>query len=182
MKYLIIFLLLIIQSKTKVCFIGDSLTCYKYGWQDILSKNKNYQYTNLSQGGKRTDWMLKTLKENLEQGNRYDKIYIYGGINDCFSNVSVEKSISNIQEMVNLSTHYKSQPIIIIGYDPSMIHGRDSFYINKYKEFQIQLKQIKGASIIEKCKLDPTDSDDGIHLNSGGIKKFYNWIYLHDKN
>jgi hypothetical protein len=38
----------------RVLFIGDSLTCYTGGWQDMVAKKFGYQSLNKSSGGKTT--------------------------------------------------------------------------------------------------------------------------------
>ena len=140
-KYLIllIFFLILITNKPKVLFVGDSLTSYRYGWQDQLSKSKNFKSVNISQGGKRTSWMLERLKENLDS-NHYDRIYIYGGVNDIFSEKSEEVIVDNIQKMVDLSLSHKIDPIIILGYEPhSLMSGKEK-YIDRYADLQKKIK------------------------------------------
>ncbi len=61
-------------------YVGDSLTCYQNGWQDNVAKHFDLTYDNISKGGKRTDWMLNRLKEQLKK-HKYKTIII--GCGDC---------------------------------------------------------------------------------------------------
>lgn len=159
-------------------YIGDSLTCYKYGWQDKVTDYYNVESINLSKGGKRTDWMLETLKNHLlNTNNNYSKVFIYGGCNDACSLVSLESSFNNIQEMVNICNELNIQPIVILGYNPEIVMNNEKCK-SRYVYLNNLLKnKLANALIIEECPyISKKDSDDGIHLNSSGHKKFSNWI------
>ena len=182
---LISFLLLSHTTPKKVLYIGDSLTCYKGGWQDQVSKEFGYSSSNISKGGKRTSWMLTTLKEHLKTNNNYDKVFIYGGCNDAYSHVTLTSAVTNIQEMVDLCIKYKIEPIVVVGYDPNLVQTKTSydakttkFHRDRYVELQeLMVKHLVNCKIV---KMDTTvtrkDSDDGIHLKASGHKKFSNWV------
>lgn len=187
-KILIILLSLLLFSYTnpkKVLYIGDSLTCYKGGWQDQVSKEFGYSGTNISKGGKRTSWMLTTLKEHLKNNSNYDKVFIYGGCNDAYSHVTLTSAVANTQEMVDLCLKYKIEPIVIIGYDPNLVQTKTpydakttKFHRDRYVDLQkLMVKHLVNCKII---KMDTTvtrkDSDDGLHLKASGHKKFSNWV------
>ena len=177
----------------KALVIGDSLSCYKNGWQDVVGTKTSYKIYNISKGGKRTDWMLKELKSKLDSTEitrvGFDKVYIYGGINDMFSGVKSDVAVRNIQEMVNLCLQNKTKPVVIVGYDPNRVNVDIKNYKssveksgrNNYIQFQKELLNIKGAKIIP---MDTTvtrkDSDDGIHLNAEGHRKFSKWVLEHE--
>lgn len=191
-KYFVIALLAVIAyfhfGGLKALVIGDSLSTYKNGWQDVVCSKNSYTLTNISRGGKRTTWMLTELKAKLDTSS-YDKVYIYGGINDMFSSVKTETAVNNIQEMVNVCLQHNTKPVVIIGYDPSKVCYQTGYKLDiekkcrdRYIEFQKQLAlSIKGAKIIP---MDTTvtrkDSNDGIHLNSTGHRKFTKWIIEHE--
>lgn len=190
MRILLIMILLSLSNLQvkKVIFIGDSLTSYKNGWQDIVSKNRNYQSTNLSKGGKKTSWMLLEISSYLSKSNNYDKVYIYGGINDAFSFINKENSFNNIQKIVDICVSKNIKPVVIIGYDPVKVIKKTGYSYDlelkckkNYIELQKRLLSIKNATIIPiDTTLNRLDSDDGIHLNASGHRKFSKWILKHD--
>ena len=187
-KSLLILLSIVLLSSTtpkKVLYIGDSLTCYKGGWQDQVSKDLNYVGTNISKGGKRTSWMLETLTQHLNSNHNYDKVFIYGGCNDAYSYVKLTSAVNNIQEMIDLCIKYKIEPIVVIGYDPNLVQTKTpydakttKFHRDRYVELQkLMTQHLVNCKIV---KMDTTvtrkDSDDGLHLKASGHKKFSNWV------
>ena len=181
------------QSKPNVLVIGDSLSSYTGGWQDIISKKLNYNLTNVSKSGAKTDWMLSKLKSQLRYqlrcGSKYDIVYIYGGINDVFSNIEQNTTISNICEMIELCNGYDVKPYIIIGYNPhtvmesalptEIISYRKIGYFKLQQRIQSEIKQ---EYIIRMNRsISKTDVSDGIHLNPSGHYKLANWILTHIK-
>jgi lysophospholipase L1-like esterase len=177
------------QPKLNVLVIGDSLSSYTGGWQDIISKKLNYNLTNVSKSGAKTDWMLSKLKYQLKYNSKYNIVYIYGGINDVFSNIDQAKTIGNICEMVELCTRYDIKPYIIIGYNPhtvmeSALHTEISNHRKiSYSKLQHRIQsEIKREYIIRMDKhILRTDVSDGIHLNIKGHYKLANWILNHIK-
>jgi lysophospholipase L1-like esterase len=177
------------QSKPNVLVIGDSLSSYTGGWQDIISKKLNYNLTNVSKSGAKTDWMLGKLKYQLRCGSKYDIVYIYGGINDIFSNIEQNTTISNICEMIELCNRYDVKPYIIIGYNPyTVMESALPTEIISYRKigyFKLQQRiksEIKQEYIIPMNRnISKTDVSDGIHLNLGGHYKLANWILNHIK-
>lgn len=170
-----IFLFGFITPNKDLLYVGDSLTCYKNGWQDNVAKHFNMSYDNISKGGKRTDWMLNRLKQHLKT-HKYKTIIIYGGVNDAFSYTKNDKTINNLQEMIDLCNNYGCKTIVIKGYDPKLVMG-NSKGKSSYLRLQSKMDSLKNCQII---KIEPTinkkDSNDGIHLNSSGHKKFAKWI------
>jgi len=174
----------------KVLYIGDSLTCYKGGWQDQVSKEFGWSTTNISKGGKRTEWMLGVLKSHLSQTHDYEKVFIYGGCNDAYSYVKLTSAINNIQDMVDLCRSFKIEPIVVVGYDPNLVQQRTpydekttKFHRDRYVELQkLMTQHLTNCKIIIKdTTVTRKDSDDGLHLKSSGHKKFSNWVIEHIK-
>ena len=107
-------------------FVGDSITAIEYKGNPVTStypnvvkkelEPKGVKVDVLAESGKGTDWLLKNLTEKLKT-NTYDRVYIYGGINDMFSSVSIESALQNIQKMVDLIKSKGAEPYVIIGYD-----------------------------------------------------------------
>lgn len=189
MKSLLIslFLLLLVPSKkdVRILYIGDSLTCYSNGWQHTVAKGMGMGYVNISKGGKRTDWMLKTLRNYLENGPHHNTLIIYGGINDSFASTKESTTINNLQSMVDLGNLHDMEVIVIVGYDPNKVIKKTVYDNNttkicrdRYVKLQKKIQErLIGCKIIP---MDTTvtyqDSGDGIHLKSSGHKKFSNWV------
>ena len=184
MKYLLLSILLFVsfpKSKKRILFIGDSLTCYTGGWQHQFAKGLGYEYTNISSGGKRTDWMLKTLRQHFYTHPKYDLVVIYGGVNDAFSSVSPSKVVYNIQEMVYECETHNIESVVILGYSPDKIlkNGPYSESImararNRYSIIQSKLDEELVACLVipVDTTINRSDSGDGIHLKASGHRKF----------
>lgn len=182
---LLSFLITTTGSGQKFLFIGDSLTCYKGGWQDQVSKTFKAESTNISKGGKRTSWMLPTLVTQLGQNKNYTKVFIYGGCNDAYSFVPLDMTVKNIQSMVDLCNLNKIEPVVILGYDPKLVMKKTpysesvtNFHRGRYITLQKMLKeQLTNCTIVDVCPtVDYSDTGDGIHLKGLGHKKFSDWV------
>jgi len=175
-----IFFLAFTGIETKTLIIGDSISVYANGWQDVLCKDKKLNCTNIAKGGMKTDWMVKTLKAHLKTNHSYSQVIIYGGINDIFSYVPADSVVKNVERMVALCKQYKIKPIVIIGYDPNtIIHNSwvtdralETKLRNNYVEYQRRLMNVQGAEIIPMVPTTEADSGDGIHLSRQGHKTF----------
>jgi len=178
------------KAGERVLFIGDSLTCYKGGWQDQVCAARGYEKLNLSRGGKRTAWMLETLKYQLESNSNYDKVYIYGGCNDAYSHVKLTEAVGNIQQMVYACLYYRIEPVVVIGYDPSRVMTKTTYpdsVTRFHRDRYVKLQKMM-AEQLEDCKIVPmdttvtkADAHDGIHLGARGQKKFADWVLTHTK-
>lgn len=182
-----IFLFLLVEP-TKILFIGDSITAYRGGWQDLYCQATNQSCTNISKNGMKTKWMYTTLKNELKQNSDYNKVIIYGGINDIFSEIKIDSAILNIQRMVNLANEYKIKPVVIIGYDSKKLIENtwikdkvlEEKIRNKYIDYQKRLvNEIIGAEIVPIVPTINSDVIDGIHLSTTGHKKFKDWMITH---
>ena len=184
----------------KILFIGDSHTSIKdkkgkavtYTYPNILKKElepKGYTIDVLALGGMTTQWMLDNLPGQLKN-KKYDRVYIYGGANDAMnSSITLEKALSNIQKMVDLSRNNGADVFVNQGY---IIEGeKGSFgnwkkmsisgtvlkkqeewipYVERKKELQRRIPlEIKNANFIAPYDLKGNTSD-GIHANSEGQK------------
>ena len=174
-----------VRREERILFVGDSLTAYNGGWQHQLGRMLQIKYDNISKGGKRTKWMLSQLKQYSHKTDRYTKVIIYGGINDSFSSVREDDTIENIQKMVDIVWTMGAEPIVIVGYNPTMVISETSYpndvetkCRNRYISLQKRIvTDITGARIVPMTdKINRTDSGDGIHLLDTGHRKFMNWI------
>lgn len=128
--------------------------------------------------------MLLEISTHLSKSNKYQEVYIYGGINDAFSFVNKETSFNNVQKIVDICISKNIKPVVIIGYDPNRVIKNTGYSFNieskckkNYIELQKKLLSIKNAKIIPiDTTLNRLDSDDGIHLNARGHIKFSKWI------
>lgn len=184
MKYLVLLLALLFSSFTKpkrILFIGDSLTCYSKGWQHQFAKGLGFEYVNLSKGGKRTDWMYKTLRDQLSVYSDYEMVVIYGGVNDAFSYVPLSKVTDNIQDMVDECIYYDIPVVVISGYSPDkmLIRGPYPEKVMRRARDRYDIIQSNLKKRLLRCDVLPvdttvnrSDSDDGIHLRVSGHRKF----------
>ena len=194
MKYLILLLALLFPSFTKpkrILFIGDSLTCYSKGWQHQFAKGLGFEYVNLSSGGKRTDWMYKTLHNQLSTYSDYEMVVIYGGVNDAFSSVPLSKVTNNIQNMIDECIYYDIPVVVISGYSPDKMLKRGPYSEaimvrarNRYDAIQknINSKLMRCDVIPVDTTVDRSDSDDGIHLRASGHRKFAKFVLVNMYN
>jgi len=128
--------------------------------------------------------------EDTLKTTKWDRIYIYGGINDMFSQITVDQCLQNIQKMVDLSISNGAEPYVILGYKvdgfmkpeimPTTIYvtTADAYkpYIERYKEFQGKLSTvIKNAKFVSIFNLDGLTSD-GFHPNGKGSEIIANEI------
>lgn len=190
MNKLLLFLCLTIPSLKqdtyrKILYVGDSLTCYKGGWQSSVAKGMDMKFDNISKGGKRTKWMLSTLESYLEKNEFHSTLIIYGGINDSFASTSEIETLNNIQTMVDLGNQHEMEVIVIVGYNPEKVI-RNTVYDdattircrNRYIKLQKKIQErIIGCRIVPmENTINRNDSDDGIHLKASGHRKFAKWV------
>ena len=127
---------------------------------------------------------MTNLKEKLKT-NKYDRVYIYGGINDMFSSVSIESALQNVQKMVDLIKSKGAEPYVIIGYDAKTFMDENKLkptsYVptkagmvklkNRYIEFQNSIPNaIKRATIVGKFNIPSSMTSDAIHPTPSGQK------------
>jgi lysophospholipase L1-like esterase len=192
--YLIVKKFFVKKLPSSMLFVGDSITAIDtngtpvtFTYPNLLKKElerKGIKIDVLAKGGKRTDWMLSNLTEKLKT-NKYDRIYIYGGVNDMFSAVTKDKALQNVQSMVDLSIKNGSQPYVIVGYDTEKFMDEDKLkptsYVptkagmvklkNRYIDFQNSIPStIKGAIIVEKINIPSSMTTDGVHPTPSGQK------------
>lgn len=166
-------------KKESLLFVGDSVTAGSISYPLVIKPQlPNSIVDVLAKGGMTTKWMLDNLPNQLSS-KKYDRVYIYGGINDAFNDsISIQTSINNIQKMVDLITNTGAKAVIIIGYNmdtstdyrkiPITKYVSDATkylpMITKYKKYQSSLlSDIKNAQFIGKFEIGPLS--DGLHPN-----------------
>lgn len=178
------------RNPKKLLFVGDSITTGQSAYPSIIQSQRNdLTIDKVSSVGKQTSWMLDNLKNQLSS-NKYDRVYIYGGINDAFSSVPVSTSLANIQEMVDLINQNGADAFVIQGYviDGFMdyikmpitqyVTTKEDYIplIEKYKQLQGSIPSvIKNANIIKPINIEDK-TQDGIHPNNEGQQIIANQI------
>lgn len=179
----------------KILFVGDSVTAvkdYRTGGA-ITSTYPNYVKNSLAplgisvdvlaKGGEPTSWMVQNLPAMLQ--NKYDRVYIYGGINDAWnSSIKPNVPLENLQKMVDMINQSGADAFIITGYEPYGFMDYQKMPVTRYQkdktdniplikeyaDYQVQIpKTIKNATILPKFNLG-NRTGDGIHPNGEGQK------------
>jgi lysophospholipase L1-like esterase len=184
------------KNPKKILFVGDSQVAIKnasgepitYTYPNIVkSKNPDKQIDVVALGGKKTSWMVENIKEALKN-NKYDRVYLHGGGNDVNSPTPLTETLSNFQEMVNLSNQNGADVFIVLGYKIEGESGKFGNinvlpltqyvttpeqwipYVEKRKELQKLLgSKIQNANIVPIYDLQ-SETSDGIHPNANGHK------------
>lgn len=169
------------KNPKKILFLGDSITIDNNSYANKIKKSfSDKDITIKASIGKKTSWMLQSLKDLLKN-NSYDRIYVYGGINDIFSGVSGNEALSNIQQIVNLGNEKGADVFVIEGVKPNgfmdinkmpltqYISSKEDYLpiIEKYADFQNNIKAIKNARLVKQFDLN-NQTNDGIHPNNEG--------------
>jgi lysophospholipase L1-like esterase len=182
------------NSLKSILFVGDSITAIEYNGKPVTSTYPNIVKKELepkgikvdvvAKGGRRTDWILDNLTEKLKK-NTYDRVYIYGGVNDMFSSTTIKEALNNIQKMVDLVNSKGGKAFVITGYDTRIFMEDDKLvptkYVptkagmiklkNRYIEFQDSIaSSIKNATIIPKFNISSKYTSDGVHPSGTGQK------------
>jgi lysophospholipase L1-like esterase len=170
------------RKPKKILFVGDSISTGSSTYPAKIQKQRSdLDIDVLSKGGMRTSWMLDNLKDKLAS-NKYDRVYIYGGVNDMFSSVKIDDALSNIQQMVNMINENGADAFVIQGYvidgfmdlskfSPSKYVPEVSGFIpliERYREYQSRIpKTIKNAHFVKPINLGDR-TGDGIHPSGTG--------------
>jgi lysophospholipase L1-like esterase len=129
--------------------------------------------------------MLCQITDHLISDRKYDRIIIYGGINDVYTNTLMDSTIRTIQKIVNLANQYKIKPFVMVGYDGQVANNgtwiKDKKLEKKIREnyilYQNRLtNEIKNATIIPIIPIEKQDLFDGIHLSAQGHKTYVKYL------
>lgn len=178
------------NKKQSLLFVGDSITAGSISYPLVIKPQLSNSIVDvLAKGGMTTKWMLDNLANQLSS-TKYDRVYIYGGIDDAFNDsISIQTSLTNIQKMVDLITNSGAIAIVIIGYDmttstdyrkiPTTKYVSDVTkyipMIEKYKKYQSSLlSDIKNAQFIGKFQIGSLS--DGLHPSKSQHKLIANII------
>lgn len=178
------------NKNNNILFIGDSITDIEFKGQPTgtyplkIRKDRPDLVVDVhAEGGKTTGWMLSNLPPYLTKP--YNKVFIYGGVNDAFSNVKLETAVANVQTMVDLAVANGAKAYVITGYEPNgfmdyrkmpttrYVTSKQGYIplIERYKQFQSLIQsRIKNATIIPKFDLAGM-TNDGTHPTGTGQKQ-----------
>lgn len=181
----------------KILFVGDSVTAikdYRTG-KPITSTYPNFvkqqlepkgiKVDVLAKGGETTKWMLENLPIQLAS-SKYDRIYVYGGINDAWNNsITPEKTMQNVNAIIDAIKQSGADAFIIQGYEPigfmdykkmpvtryQKANTDNIPLINEYIAYQDSLSKLQSQrrdfNLIPKVDLG-SRTGDGIHPNGEG--------------
>jgi len=184
------------KNPKKILIVGDSQSAIQnengskisYTYPNLLRdklKEKGVTIDVVAFVGKTTDWMKKNLASKLKD-NKYDRVIIYGGGNDTSnSSISLQTTLNNIQQMVDLSRENGADAFVNLGYKiqgdfgnykimpiTPYITSREKWipFVEKRKELQKLIPQkIKNATFIPAYDLE-SKTEDGIHPTASGHK------------
>lgn len=191
------------KKPKNILIVGDSQSAIEtasggkitYTYPNLLREklsNLGINIDVLALGGKTTDWMKKNLPSKLKN-KKYDRIIIYGGGNDTSnSSISLETTLNNFQEMVDMSIESGADAFINLGWKiqgdfgnyrimplTPYITEREKWipFVEKRKQLQRLLPQkIKNATFVPAYDLQ-NKTTDGIHPTASGHKIVAEKIY-----
>lgn len=188
---LVSFLFTLVSFKTppqRILFIGDSLTCYAYGWQHQVATSKGNSYLNLAVGGTRLDQMKYSLDRQVKKDDHFSTALIYGGCNDGFCYVNLDKSLEFTQMMVDTCNARGIKPVVVIGFDAEKVIKKTVYdeVTTKRSRDRYALLQKMMKEKLKNCLVIPVnpnfyyeDTSDGIHFRASGHKKMAEWVLSH---
>ena len=171
-----------------ILFVGDSITagpsCYpKYVKTHFTGK---IEVDKLAIGGKRSEWMREVLPGQLRK-QKYDMIFIYGGINDAFASRAPSVLVRDYQKLINMAANSGAKVVAITGYDAKKYMIREflqttSFVPTKdgmvalavnYQNYQaVMASQLTNCYVLPKFDIATPTSGDGIHPGPDDHKRF----------
>lgn len=179
------------DNSKKILIVGDSISVDAgFTWSSQYKKNQSDKSVDiLAKGGEQLSIWMKPQLENKLATNKYDKVYIYGGVNDAFSSKKAENIISSLQTMVNMVTKTGAIAVVIVGYDSEKDMDINKMpttrYVTKADDYRPLLLEyqkyqnliptnISGAKIIPKISLGILQ--DGFHPYGKQATVLYNHI------
>ncbi len=166
------------NKNKKILIVGDSIsvdvnTTWSGRWKAAA---KDLDIEILAKGAEQLiAWMRPQLEARL-QSKKYDKVYIYGGVNDAFSNRSLSQFLSSLQSMVDAVRKTGAEAVVVVGYDAVLdmdtTKMKNTIYVKTQEEwkkrkdnyiaFQAAIPTtIKNATIVPKISLGTLV--DGFH-------------------
>lgn len=148
-------------SQAKFLFLGDSNTYDSpTNWTGYLIRDLGINNAKIIQkNGSTTQWMKEQLASDLAKGNKYDYIFIWGGVNDIYSTGTKRgktNALENIREMIMMlrkakDTEGKTPKIVVINMACDRLREDSVRYATNEKladEFYQELMLIPFAQVI----------------------------------
>ena len=182
-----------IKDKKNVLFIGDSFSSTPgITWNyRLAARHPEWDVTHIAGMGRKTDWMLENLKSELKN-KKYDLVFIWGGINDIFSEQDINKPLNNLSAMAIITIGMNATPIIFSGYDIASVMTDDKLKptpscdkscMLKSKDNMIKFQnilernfKIPGGKVINRTYDSRIKANDGIHIGSDGHSAIAEYI------
>lgn len=163
------------NNAKKILIVGDSISVdlpstWAYQWKKL---NSNVEI--LAIGGKQlTIWMKPNLETRLKQ-TKYNRVFILGGVNDCWSGKKAATILTALQSMVETIKATGAEAVVVTGYDaekdmdvkkmPDDDEKIDKPSLAEYQKFQSLIGgTIKNAKIVPKVSIGVLP--DGFHPSS----------------
>ena len=166
-----------IGKRSNVLFIGDSITAGNFSYADQLAKLiPSLNVKKIAKGGMRTDWMLDNAKADLQSGN-YDAVFILGGINDAYSQVSISGIEKNLQAMYDLGRRNGAKVYALTVVPSENYVSYNNFYGTRAEALNSWIRGNKSVTkVIDYNKLLKTNgkqntalfAPDALHPNTKG--------------
>jgi lysophospholipase L1-like esterase len=164
-----------LKKGANILFVGDSMTSEFYNGKptstySYLLKHKyltDKSVDILAFTSMQTSWMLANLPAQLAK-KKYDRVYIWGGVNDIYSGTTVAKAVANVQAMVDLVVKQGGEAYVILGYDTDKftpdVKATSIVSRDKYVVYQKALKDnITNATIVPEFEIESSMNVDGVH-------------------
>jgi lysophospholipase L1-like esterase len=148
-------------SQAKFLFLGDSNTYDSTNnWTGYLIRDLGIRNAKIIQkNGGTTTWMKDQLAQELARGNKYDYIFIWGGVNDIYSTGTQRgknTAIQNIKDMIMMlrkakDTEGKTPKIVVINMACDKLREDSVRYPTPEKlasEFYRELMNITFAQVV----------------------------------
>jgi lysophospholipase L1-like esterase len=184
------------NTTEKILFVGDSISAIKsvsgedmsWVYPAYIKKSlPNASVDVLAIPAKQTKWMLENLPNQLAS-TKYNRVYIYGGVNDMFSGISISTAVNNVQKMVDLINESGANAFVILGYNTEnmdytkmattvYVKNKADYLpmIEKYKNYQTELSnKITNAKFVGI--FDIGTLGDGFHPSAVQARQIANII------
>ena len=159
-------------GKKRVAVVGDSLSLFSAGWQNILSKRYGWDVDNFSKIGQTSGQALARFKA-LAQGN-YDTVFIFLGANDTYGGINEVTTIDNLKQIIRLAKDKGAKTIVIPGILSERVSSTPESV--KYDDLKSKMIYLPGMVVPVLRTVDPRDAPDGIHFGATTHKQLADLI------
>ena len=147
----------------KVTIVGDSLSLFSGGWQDMLAKKYGWQVNNISKVGQTSAAALERFNLVTDPG---DIVFIFLGANDSYGGWVKAFTLDNIRTIQKLAKDRGARTVIVPGYLSSKV--TISAQGKRYDELKESMYWLPGIVVPLLRSIDVADVPDGVHLSAKG--------------